>query len=77
MKMVPYNGSEIKVGMAVNRILAGSVSMILEVTEVEDTLVTCGWWTFDRETGAEIDEDLGWDTKRTGSVLTEMQQGES
>jgi hypothetical protein len=26
-------------------------------------------WTFSKETGGEIDEDLGWDGKRTGSYL--------
>lgn len=78
MKMVPYNGREIKVGMVVTRVLAGVVTMPLEVTEVTSRFVTCDWWHFDRATGAEVDEELGWDTKRTGSVLTEMQQqGES
>jgi hypothetical protein len=43
----------------------------LRITEVTDTSIICGSWTFDRYTGAEIDEDLGWGPSfgRTGSYL--------
>ena len=43
--------------------------MELKVTKVDDKLIHCGDWTFDRVTGAEVDEDLGWGPTATGSVL--------
>ncbi len=57
-------------GDEVTRMLAGVVPMKLLVTEITDTRIVCGPWEFDRKTGAEIDEELGWgpDTK-TGSFL--------
>ena len=67
---------EPKVGDTVLRLLAGQVPMKLKVTEVTDTLiVTGGGWTFDKATGAEIDEDLGWGPppKMTGSFLVREQ----
>lgn len=48
------------VGRWAVRMLAGSIPMKLKVTAVTDTEVHCGGWYFDRETGAEIDDDLGW-----------------
>lgn len=61
----------LKVGDRVVRMLAGKLPMDLKVTKVEGNIITCGWWTFDMETGAEIDEDLGWGPppKWTGSYL--------
>ena len=65
-----------KVGDSVTRMLAGTVPMILTVTEVHDDYLICGYkggigdpdvlregntgWKFDRTYGYEIDEDLGW-----------------
>ena len=58
------------VGDIVTRRLAGVVPMQLRVTSVDDTLLYCGPWTFDRDTGAEVDEDLGWGpTPGTGSMI--------
>jgi hypothetical protein len=51
---------EIKVGQTVTRWLAGTIPMELRVTSVTDDRIVCGGWEFDRATGAEIDEDLGW-----------------
>jgi hypothetical protein len=55
---------EIKVGDTVIRWLAGTIPMELKVTEVTDTEILCGkrgdGWMFDKKTGAEIDEELGW-----------------
>lgn len=51
------------------RNMAG-IEMKLRITEVTDKLIVCGPWTFDRVTGAEIDEDLGWGPHGTGSILT-------
>lgn len=49
--------------------------MELKVSKVTDDLIFCGPWKFDRMTGAEIDEELGWGSKdsegviRTGSFI--------
>jgi hypothetical protein len=43
---------DIKPGDTVIRILGGVLPMPLEVTKVDDMLIHCGSWTFDRETGA-------------------------
>ena len=59
----------IEVGDIVLRLLGGSVPMRLQVTEVTEDRIICGWWTFSRRNGAEIDEDLGWDEKMTGSYI--------
>ena len=63
---------DLKVGDLVTRMLGGA-PMPLKVTEVTDTLVICGWWTFDRETGVEEDPELGWGRSFgvTGSFLKE------
>lgn len=67
-----------KVGDKVIRDLAG-IKMELEVSEIKpDRIVARLWdwgqwieWEFDPETGAEIDDDLGWGPppKRTGSFI--------
>jgi hypothetical protein len=31
------------------------------VTSIEQRLVHCGPWAFDRVTGIEVDPELGWD----------------
>jgi hypothetical protein len=61
----------IKIGDKVTRMLAGTVPMELLVTAVTDDTIVCGAWTFDRVTGVEIDEELGWGPKHgvTGSFL--------
>jgi hypothetical protein len=68
---------EIKIGDVVVRNLAGT-KMQLRVTDITDDLIICGgnredhvgWW-FDKETGAEVDDELMWGPKfgRTGSCL--------
>lgn len=59
----------IKAGDQVTRLVCGTMPMELNVTAVDDKLIHCGPWTFDRVTGGEIDEDLGWTAHSTGSVL--------
>lgn len=61
----------IKVGDIVTRFMGceREVMMDLAVTEITDTLIVCGAWTFDRNNGAEIDEELGWDANGTGSFI--------
>jgi hypothetical protein len=58
------------VGDKVLRWLAGiAVPMPFIATEVTDARIICGPWEFDRNTGAEIDELLGWGSKSTGSCI--------
>lgn len=68
----------IKVGDVVTRMLGGVVPMKLivgEIDEKEDMIYIGkkdqGGWKFDRITGVEIDEDLGWtrESGNTGSYL--------
>jgi hypothetical protein len=62
--------SEVKVGDLVTRMFGGVPALELTVTEVADDLIHCGPWTFRKDNGGEVDEDLGWDgVTRTGSVL--------
>jgi hypothetical protein len=65
-------------GSEVTRVLCG-MPMPLCVTEITDELITCGPWTFDPKTGAEIDEELGWGSPPlgTGSFLKEIVEANS
>lgn len=67
-----YDKSKVVVGAEVVRLLAGKIGMTLTVDKIEDGIVTCHWWTFDLETGAEVDPDLNWGPPplMTGSFLT-------
>lgn len=68
------------VGMIVTRWLAGVVQQDMKITAVTDEIITCDeMWTFDRKTGAEIDEDLGWGPppRSTGSFITEKEDNDS
>lgn len=59
----------LQVGDVVTRWLAGAVPQELKVTAI-DSLIHCGPWTFHRDTGAEVDAELGWDgVTVTGSFL--------
>jgi hypothetical protein len=67
-----------KVGDKVTRLLAGTIPMELTITRLTDDRVICGedGWQFDRKTGAEIDDELGWGPptpeepgKMTGSFI--------
>lgn len=70
---------DVKVGDVVTRLLAGEIPMKLTVTSVTETLIWCGpeedtpaqGWSFDRRTGAEVDDFLCWGPVygRTGSYL--------
>lgn len=64
----------VKVGDRVVRLLGGELPMELVVTEVSDEVIVCGGpggWRFDRVTGIEVDEELGWGPQFgiTGSYL--------
>ena len=61
--------ANLKVGDTVTRMLGGSIPMELVISRIDD-VIECGPWTFNKDTGLEIDEDLGWDGVRiTGSFL--------
>jgi hypothetical protein len=66
-----------KPGDTVIRWLARELAMELRVTEVTENRILCGapgsGYLFDRATGAEIDDDLGWGPppKMTGSYIVE------
>lgn len=45
------------------------IPMPLVVTSIKGGLIECGLWTFDARNGAEVDPDLGWDERGTGSYI--------
>jgi len=62
----------LKPGDKVTRMLAGTIPVELTVNLVKNGLIVAGGlWTFDAETGAEIDEGLNWGPPplSTGSFL--------
>jgi hypothetical protein len=59
---------DMKVGDTVTRMMCG-FPMQLKVSTVTDDRIICGPWTFSKANGAEIDEELGWDERKTGSYL--------
>lgn len=61
-----------KIGDKITRMLAGEIPHELTITDIKDGLIhTGGGWTFDLETGIEVDEELGWGPKygKSGSFL--------
>ena len=60
---------DIKPGDVVVRMLGGCVPMELKVSAVTDSRIVCGAWEFFRDTGAEIDDELGWGNEVTGSFI--------
>lgn len=70
---------KVEIGQKVTRMLAGKIPMELKVTDVTESLIVCGPWTFDLVTGAEVDEDLGWGPPPlvTGSFLIDPTDGPS
>lgn len=59
----------IEIGQSVTRVLAGEIEMQLRVTAITEDRIICGGWEFDKSTGAEIDDDLGWGPTFTGSYI--------
>lgn len=69
----------LKVGDRVKRYHGSGFFMDMEIVEIKDNLLVCaavekkggglfmGGWTFDIETGMEVDEDLEWGPKHGGS----------
>ena len=70
--------TEVKEGWIVSRDMGGAV-MKLGVTSVDERFIYCGpigfGWKFDRATGIEVDEDLGWGPQfgKVGSYLVDAQ----
>lgn len=78
---------DLKVGDRVHRRMGhDGPTMEMQVVKVTDDLIECGavnkdgsieklGWTFDRETGVEEDEELGWGKKFgvTGTYLERIQ----
>lgn len=66
----------LRVGDVVVRMLAGTLPMKLQVLDITDQLIVCSAWQFDRATGAEIDEELGWGPPplMTGAISTPHKQ---
>ena len=61
---------DVVVGDTVFRFIGGSATLMsIRVTAVTDELILCGEWRFDKRTGAEIDELLGWGPALTGSYI--------
>lgn len=61
---------DVAVGDGVFRFIGDSNSpMPLKVTAVTEDRIICGEWEFDKRTGAEIDELLGWGAAMTGSYI--------
>ncbi len=65
----------LRVGDVVVRMLAGTLPIKLQVSDITDQLIVCSAWQFDRATGAEIDEELGWGPPplMTGSYIDPSQ----
>ena len=72
--------NNLKLGDTVTRMLAGTLSMPVVIQTIEEDIIICGspdgfitgreGWTFNKDTGAEVDKDLGWDgITKTGSYL--------
>ena len=62
-----YNS--IKVGDVIERMLAFCIPCYLNVQEVTDKVIDCGW-TFDRNTGLEINEDIPTTVSYISKILT-------
>lgn len=71
---------DIKPGEEVVRMLGGMVKMTLLVDHVDDNFIYVGFekggWKFCRDTGAEVDEELGWGPQFgvTGSFLVKPEE---
>lgn len=59
------------VGDTVTRVMTGT-NRPLRVSLIDDEFYHCGPWKFDKQTGAEVDEALGWTKHLTGSYLKEL-----
>lgn len=63
----------IKTGDVIERMLGFAVPMYLNVGEVTEDKIDCGW-VFDRNTGIEIDEDIPMPVSYISRILTEEEK---
>lgn len=56
--MPPEELAKIKQGDVIERMLAFKIPCYFTVTDIDDTKIYTGPWTFDKTTGFEIDDDL-------------------
>lgn len=67
----------IRPGEVVCRLLVGRIPILMTVARVDEERIYCDedgmTWSFDRLTGAEIDDGIGWGPRygTTGSYLVE------
>ena len=76
MEYTPLTKEElhnIKPGDVIERMLGFSIPVYLIVQSVSETIIDCGW-TFDRNTGLEIDEDIPTTVSYIRKVLTEEEK---
>lgn len=66
---------ELKIGDLVVRNMCG-VKMSLKISNIDNKFIYCGPRKFDKFTGAEVDEELGWDNFLTGSFLENFGAGQ-
>lgn len=66
-----YNS--IKPGDVIERMLAFAIPMYLEVQSVKNGIIDAGW-TFDANTGLEIDEDIPSTVSYISKILTEEEK---
>jgi hypothetical protein len=63
--------TEVQAGDVVTRILGG-LPIDLRVTGIDEHFIYCGppgvGWKFDRVTGVEVDEEIGWGVPPVGVV---------
>lgn len=65
--------NHIIIGDTVTRNFCGMIQKWI-VSEVTDKLIVCGLgWSFCRNCGAEVDEDMNWNCTKTGSFLVRSQ----
>jgi hypothetical protein len=64
---------EIKAGDVVERMLGFIIPVYLIVQEITDNIIDCGW-TFDRNAGLEIDDDIPTTASYISKVLTEEEK---
>ena len=71
--------SELEPGDTVLRWLGGcSAPMALVVKSITDNRIICaGGWEFDRFTGMEVDEKLGWGPAISGSWIATQDEREA
>lgn len=67
--------TDVQVGDRVGREMGKSGPLMwLTVTKVDEEIIHCNLWQFDRKTGAEIDHELKWGPEygKTGSYIVQV-----